>query len=90
MEENETPNAVVQLAELAMESDLADPIDWGMLNLSERDAFMLMASNVLQQMESIEGESRMVVAMATITKLLVENFVLNVRLKGIENVANGV
>lgn len=90
MEESEVPNAVVQLADLAMESEMADPIDWGMLNVGERDAYLLMASNVLKQMESLNNENRMIVAMATITKLLVENFVLNVRLKGIENVANGV
>jgi hypothetical protein len=83
MEYNQT---VKQLAQLAMESDTVDPIDWGMLNIKEQDAFLMMASNVLQQIESIPEEQRAVVAMATMTKLLVENFVLNLRLKGAENV----
>jgi len=83
MEYNQT---VKQLAQLAMESDKVDPIDWGMLNIKEQDAFLMMASNVLQQIESIPEEQRAVVAMATMTKLLVENFVLNLRLKGAENV----
>jgi len=83
MEYNQT---VKQLAQLAMESDLSDPIDWGMLNIKEQDAFLMMASNVLQQIESIPEDQRAVVAMATMTKLLVENFVLNLRLKGAENV----
>lgn len=78
--------SIVQLAELAMESEMADPIDWGLLQISERDAFVMMAANVLEQLESVKEEERSVVAMATITKLLVENFVLNLRLKGAENV----
>jgi hypothetical protein len=83
MEYNQT---VKQLAQLAMESDTTDPLDWGLLNIKEEDAFLMMASNVLQQIESIPEEQRAVVAMATMTKLLVENFVLNLRLKGAENV----
>lgn len=83
MEYNQT---VRQLAQLAMESDAVDPIDWGMLNIKEQDAFLMMASNVLQQIESVPEDQRAVVAMATMTKLLVENFVLNLRLKGAENV----
>jgi hypothetical protein len=82
--------SIIQLAELAMESDMKDPIDWGMLSISERDAFIMMASNVVEQLESIKEEERSVIAMATITKLLVENFVLNLRLKGAENVKHQV
>jgi len=93
MNEDFTPErkaSIAQLAELAMESESADPIDWGMLQISERDAYIMMASNVLEQLESVPDEERPVVAMATITKLLVENFVLNLRLKGAENVKNQV
>jgi hypothetical protein len=82
--------SILQLADLAMESEMADPIDWGMLKISERDAFIMMASNVIEQLESVKEEERPVVAMATITKLLVENFVLNLRLKGAENVKHQV
>jgi hypothetical protein len=81
---------IVQLAELAMECEITDPIDWGMLNISERDAYIMMASNVIEQLESVNNDERPVVAMATITKLLVENFVLNLRLKGAENVKREV
>lgn len=93
MTEDITPEkkaSILQLAELAMESELADPIDWGMLHISERDAYVMMASNVIEQLESVSDEERPVVAMATITKLLVENFVLNLRLKGAENVKNQI
>lgn len=83
-------NTVKQLAELAMEAEMSDPIDWGMLNVSEQEAFEMMASQVLEQMFAVPENDRAVVAMATMTKLLVENFVLNLQLKGAENVKNGV
>jgi len=51
----------------------------------------MMASNVLEQFTALPNdEEAAVVALATITKLLVENFVLNLQLKGANNVANGV
>lgn len=72
---------VKQLADLAMQADMVDPIDWGELAIKEQDAFEMMASNVISQMEGLDDDQRPVVAMATITKLLVENFVLNLKLK---------
>jgi len=90
MENLEKQQTVEQLAELAMESEMVDPIDWGMLSISEREAFVMMASNVIEQLEAVPEEQRAVVSMATMTKLLVENFVLQLRLKGAENVLNGV
>jgi hypothetical protein len=83
-------STVKQLAELAMEAEMRDPIDWGLLNVSEQEAIEMMASQVLEQMFNVPENDRAVVAMATMTKLLVENFVLNLQLKGRENVKNGV
>lgn len=62
------------LADLAMEVESADPIDWGMLALDERSAFLLMASSV------IERNDDDITNKAVIVKLLVENFVLNLKL----------
>jgi len=87
---NKNPN-VQQLAELAMEIERKDNLDWGMLQISEQQAFELMASNVLEQFSTLENdEEAAVIALATITKLLVENFVLNLQLKGAENVKAGL
>ena len=72
---------VKQLAELARESDDQDPIDWGELKITEDHAYEMMASNVLEQFSSIPEDQRLTVSMATVTKLLVENFVLNVKLR---------
>lgn len=63
------------IADLAQESDVADPIDWGMLSIDEQTAYKLMASHVLEM-----DLSEPYVTQSIITKLLVENFVLNLKL----------
>ena len=92
MEEDSIDNEITikQLAELAMEGDMVHPIEWSLLNMSEQKAFEMMAGNVLEQLTNLPEDQRAVVAMASMTKLLVENFVLNLRLKGAENVKDGV
>jgi ligand-binding sensor protein len=77
--------AVEQLAKLAMEGQLAFEIDWNQLNIQKEDAYRLMATNVIDQLEAVPQDNFAAVAMATITKLLVENFVLNIKLKGTGN-----
>ena len=73
---------IQQLAQLAMEGESKDPIDWGQLAVEEEQAFLMMSSQVLEQMENCPEDQRAVIAMATMTKLLVENFVLNLQLEG--------
>jgi hypothetical protein len=75
-----TPS-VKQLAELAKEASVIDPISWDHLKITEEYAYELMASNVIEQLTNIPEDQRLVVAMATVTKLLVENFVLNIKLQ---------
>jgi hypothetical protein len=86
---NNTPK-IDQLVDLAMECELVDPIDWGLLAITERQAYQMMALNVIEQFQGLKQEEQLTVAMATMTKMLVENFVLNLRLKGAENVLKGV
>lgn len=64
-----------QLAELAMEVEVTDPIDWGNLSIDERTAYQLMATHVL------EMDHNEITLKAVIVKLLVENFVLNLKLQ---------
>lgn len=77
---------IIQLANLAMESEMSQPIDWNKLAINKEEAFMTMASNVLEQIESLPEEQQPVVALATITKLLVENFALNLIMQKDKNV----
>jgi hypothetical protein len=64
------------LVELAREGEVMDPIDWGDLNISEDQAYAIMAAHVLQM------ERNHLTDGAIIVKLLVENFVLNLKLLG--------
>lgn len=73
--------AVARLVSLAQEVEIKDPIDWGMLSIKESDAYELMANSVLDQMYTMPDSYRETVMMATMTKLLVENFVLNIKLE---------
>jgi hypothetical protein len=85
-----TKEQVDLLVDLAMECELTDPIDWGLLAITEEQAFQMMASQLLEQFDSIVDENFRMVLLATATKLLVENFVLNLRLKGAENILKDV
>ena len=74
--------AVKMLVDLAQEMEIKDNIDWGLLNIREVDAYDLMANSVIDQFLSVNDQHKDTVMMATIVKLLVENFVLNLRLQG--------
>ena len=64
------------LIDLAKEAAEFDPIDWGELNITEDQAYAMMAASVLEMdMDNLTSK-------AIIVKLLVENFVLNLRLMG--------
>ena len=76
---------IAVLVDLAQEFDIKDNIDWGMLNIREHQAYELMANSVVDQMYSLPEEQREIILMASLTKLLVENFVLNARLHGAES-----
>jgi hypothetical protein len=70
-----------ELIELAREVETEDPIDWAYLNVSEEDAYKLIAFSVMEQYESWKKTEHCdTVMLATIVKLIVENFVLNTKL----------
>ena len=68
--------AIRNLVMLAKEGETMDPIDWGGLSVTEDQAYIMMATHVL------EMERNHLTDAAIIVKLLVENFVLNLRLMG--------
>jgi hypothetical protein len=75
--------SVEHLVELAKEAESEDPIDWGMLAISEDDAYRLIASHVIE----LYNTNDQLTMLASITKLIVENFVLNLKLH--QKVING-
>ena len=62
------------LVELAMDNVITDPIDWNELNISEKEAYIMMATHVM------EMDDNPTVNKSIIVKLMVENFVLNLKL----------
>ena len=72
---------LIELVELAKEVEITDPIDWGMLNVTEDDAYTLIASGILDLYQSLEtDEHRDQMLLSSLVKLTVENFVLNLKL----------
>jgi hypothetical protein len=66
---------VNELADLAQSAEIADPIDWGYLNIDETSAYRLMAAHVISFTDDP------LTLKATCVKLLVENFVVNLKLE---------
>lgn len=73
--------SLVELVELAQEVEITDPIDWGMLNIDEKNAYTLIATGILELCQSLETDDQKIhMLMASLVKLSVENFVLNLKL----------
>jgi hypothetical protein len=70
-----------QVVELAKEVETEDPIDWAMVNIDEDAAYRLIALNVINHL-NVNDENSKITMLAVITKLTVENFILNLKLRG--------
>jgi hypothetical protein len=73
---------------LAQEVELGDPIDWGVLNIDEDSAYRLIAMGVVENIQNETHKSEKDVMVATIVKLVVENFTLNLKLNQREKDGN--
>ena len=70
-----------ELIDLARSVETEDPIDWGLLSISEQDTYKMIATSVPEQYQTWKemGDSEKIM-LSVILKLIVENFVLNYRL----------
>lgn len=66
---------IALIIDLATSVESEDPIDWGMLNVDERETYRLMAMSVVEQYPDADPS-----LLAVILKLVVENFVLHLKL----------
>lgn len=67
---------------LAQEVEVEDPIDWGLLAIDEDEAYRIMTISVLEMMADKYDQPNMKdVLLATIVKLVVENFTLNLKMR---------
>ena len=71
---------VDQLVEIAEAIELGDPIDWGMLSVDEHDAYLFLATGILENYKASDPADRELMMLASVVKLTVENFVLNLQL----------
>lgn len=69
-----------QLIDIAASVEEGDPIDWGKLATGQQETFKMIGTSVLEMFdkEVYTDEDRLMV-MATITKLLVENMILHIK-----------
>lgn len=71
-----------EIIDIAMEIESEDPIDWGLLSIDERESYKLIALSVLELWEDWQQfNDKDLIIVSTITKLMVENFVLNLKLQ---------
>jgi hypothetical protein len=70
-----------QLVEIAAEVEAGDPADWGKLKVGQVEAFKMIGTSILDMFdkEVYTDEDRLVL-LATITKLTVENMLLNLKI----------
>jgi len=79
MTPEETTQLINQLVALSKEN--MNPDIQGSINPQELDvALHQMADNVVNQVVNLNDNERLIVCMATMTKLLVENYILQARL----------
>lgn len=88
LDTQEENNTVKQIATLAKQAEYQNVLDWSKIQMDEDQVIVMMAENVVEQLGNVPEEQREIIAMSTITKLLVENFVLGLLLKGVPNEKN--
>jgi hypothetical protein len=81
---NTVNDYIDEIVSLAREVEIGDPIDWGLLNIDEESAYKLMTMSVVEKFSEFSPNERSIM-IATIVKLVVENFTLNLKLTGKEN-----
>lgn len=74
---------VEQIIELAREVETEDGIDWAGLPVDKDKIYQIIGSQVYELYNQASGtEDGEALLLATITKLVIENFVLNLQIPG--------
>lgn len=74
---------VEQIIELAKDVELEDSIDWNNINVNRDTIYQMIGSQVYEMYASSpKEEDQEAVLLATVVKLVVENFVLNLQVPG--------
>lgn len=71
-----------QIIELAKEIEAGDPIDWSDLPLQRDAVYNMLGLSVMERVDNAQDQTeRELILMASLVKLTVENFVLEMRLR---------
>jgi hypothetical protein len=71
-----------QVIELAKQIEETDPINWSDLPLDRESIYFMLGTTVLERVSKTQSASeREIILMASVVKLTVENFVLEMRIK---------
>jgi hypothetical protein len=71
-----------QVIELAKQIEETDPIDWSDLPLNRESIYFVLGTTVLERVAETQSASeREIILLASVVKLTVENFVLEMRLR---------
>jgi hypothetical protein len=74
------------LVDIAQEVEGQDAIDWGKLAVGKEQAYKMVATSILEMFDKPEYTfDDKVVIMSTITKLTVENMLLNLKVLTLES-----
>ena len=72
--------SISEIVELAMEVNKEDPIDFGLISINEEDSFNLVALSLLENESFFDPETGPTIMLASLTKLIVDNMILNIKL----------
>lgn len=74
------------IVDIASEVESVDPIDWDKLAVGKEECFKMIGASVLEQFDKEEyNEEDKIILLSTITKLIVENMLLNIKLMSLQN-----
>lgn len=73
------------LVDLTFAVEEGDPIEWGLFKDGKEQSMKMIAASIIEQFdkEVYTNDDRLII-MSTITKLVVENFILHARLRNQE------
>ena len=76
---------IEEIEEIVKEIESEDPIDWGMLAIDEYNAMSMIVNQMVEQYNTkwtlLSHEDQIKILLASLSKLIIENFVLNVKLR---------
>ncbi len=69
-----------ELTDIAFAAEEGDPIDWGVFTNGKEEAMKMIGTSILEQFDKdvVTDEDKLIL-LATITKLVTENMILNTK-----------